>query len=119
MPYGKGDIAFLRCLKSGLEWAKENPHGQIKLDWCTTIPASELPAYVLGRIHHAISARGNDHWSRGRRNHPDYQAKLRRDQRAIRDFRLHRIVRSGSGLETWEGRRAAPDVHERFRAWRD
>jgi len=39
----------------------------------------------------------------------------RRDQRAIEDYRLRRIIRRGSGLETAEGRRAAPDVHAAFR----
>ena len=39
----------------------------------------------------------------------------KRDQRAIQDYRRHRIVRRGSGLETAEGRRVAPDVHSTFR----
>lgn len=37
-----------------------------------------------------------------------------RDQREIRDYRLSRLVFSGSGLRTPEARRAAPDVHAAF-----
>lgn len=48
----------------------------------------------------------------GRKTDPDYVARLRRDHTAILDYRRSRIVRRGSGLETAEARRAAPDVHE-------
>lgn len=75
------------------------------------VTGAEVRAEMIRGLHDRINQRGGLII----RNPGQWDA-WRRDQRAIADYRLHRIVRRGSGLETAEGRRAAPDVHDAFRS---
>ena len=80
--------------------------------------ASDILRRIVAGVHDRINRRAAG-YGIGRKWSADYQAALRRDARAIREYREQRIVRSGSGLETAEGRHAAPDLHARMRDWRD
>jgi hypothetical protein len=55
----------------------------------------------------------------GRKADPEYQWALRRDAQKIADWTRHRRITRGSGLETAEGRRAAPGLHDRMRSRED
>jgi hypothetical protein len=85
-------------------------------EWSDT--AGEIVRELLRGLQDRIN-RHDPSYGRGRKWDHNYQSALLRDSRAIAAYRIFRIVVSGSGLETPEGRRCAPDVHARFRAWRD
>jgi uncharacterized protein YfbU (UPF0304 family) len=77
---------------------------------------------VLRRMREGMHDRINKHdpaYGKGRRWSEQWQTSMRRDCNAVRDYRQHRIVRPGSGLELAEMQHRFHDVHERFRNWRD
>lgn len=90
---------------------KDNP-GAVVNGWdAFPVTGADVRAEMARGMHDRINRRG------GVTVRPDGELwwAWRRDQRAIQDYRLHRIVRRGSGLETKAGRNAAPDVHDVFR----
>ena len=76
---------------------------------------AETRETLITEFRRALDNRINSRGGLIVRHDPDQDARWRRDQRAIADYRLRRIVRRGSGLETKQGRRAAPDVDAAFR----
>jgi hypothetical protein len=74
-------------------------------------PVCEVVSRLRAALHNRINERGGVDVG----DDPDREAAWRRDAIAIREYRTRRVVRRGSGLETEEGRRAAPDVHAAFR----
>ena len=76
------------------------------------VTGAEVRAEMIRGLHDRINLRGGL-----KVRTPGQWHAWRRDQRAIADYRLRRIIRRGSGLETAEGRRAAPDVHDAFRTY--
>lgn len=90
--------------------AAANPNARVKMAWNDNRTASE----AVRACREALNLRINERGGLPTRWDEDQINRWYRDRNAIRDYRLARIVRRGSGLETAEGRRVAPDVHERF-----
>lgn len=105
-----------------LAWLKDAPADERRFVVPRTWPAPEpmnlatFRRWLLGCIDQKISSKDpRSVPNTVRKLEWNYQRALQRDARAIVRYRTERVVQSGSGLETKEGRRAAPDVHARFR----
>ena len=99
---------------AGWRAAKANAEAPIAGWRFFPVTGAEVHSDMIHGLHDRINLRGGL-----KVRNPDKWHAWQRDQRAIADYRLHRIVRSGSGLETAEGRRVAPDVHDAFRNYGD
>ena len=102
--------AYAQAMRNLRDFAKRNPSGQVKISWCDTRDVKGAVVETRKALNLRINARGGlpTRWD------DDLQDRWKRDKRAIEDYRLHRIVRRGSGLETKAGRKVAPDVHSAF-----
>ena len=102
--------AYAQAMRNLRDFAKSNPSGQVKLSWCDTRDVKGAIVEMRKALNLRINARGGlpTRWD------DDLYASWKRDQRAIEDCRLRRIIRRGSGLETKAGRKAALDVHSAF-----
>lgn len=103
--------AYVRVWRLAKTIGKTNPGALVTaVDWFA-VPITEALAGFRRALHLRISERGGlpIRWDQ------DLWRAWHQDQSAIRAFRLHRVVQVGSGLRTRAARRAAPDVHARFR----
>lgn len=102
--------AYAQAMRNLRDFAKSNPSGQVKMSWCDTRDVKGAIAAMRKALNLRVNARGGlpTRWD------DDLHARWKRDQRAIEDYRLRRVIGGRSGLETKAGRKAAPDVHSAF-----
>ncbi len=82
--------------------------GKVRTFWCNAeLDAAGWQLEKMKALNRRINAKGGIDVP----NDSDYEAALYRDKRAGEDYRLRRIVRRGSGMETALGRSLYPDAH--------
>lgn len=101
--------AYARAWRAVLA-APDDAHVPPRVAWECGDTVAQVRESFRRALHDRISARGGKPRSRGRRDCYDHRAACWRDQRAVQEYRLSRIVRRGSGLETREARARFPDV---------
>jgi hypothetical protein len=113
LPAKAAYVAGWRAVKA---LADGDPGALVRSPWCWY--GEPAPA-ALASFRRALQLRINERGGLPTRWDEARETCERRDQSAITDYRLRRIVLSGSGLQSRAGRRAAPDVHAAFRARMD
>jgi len=96
---------YLNAVKGAANHFKAHPRGTVLLNWCTDLHREEWAAAFTKAMLQRINAKGGEPAWRGRRDTPEHQVKLIRDQK-----RLFDILNFGIRVYSFE----TPEVRKRF-----